>query len=73
MSIPRVQDFEEPVAFHCDCGSKSQELLKHYGLLRCTCGKFWWALRPKRNGRLRMFPWPGPNLTREELKSQEAS
>jgi hypothetical protein len=41
----------------CECGGGAY--LSHYDLMRCACGKWFWALRPKKNGPLVMFPWPG--------------
>lgn len=62
MSIARASDVPEPVAIHCGCGQKWQQSLKRYEIVRCACGKFWWALRPRRDGPLRAFAWPGQNL-----------
>jgi len=41
------------------CGSKGGAYLMHYGLMRCSCGKFYWALQPKRNGPMVLFLHPG--------------
>lgn len=56
----------------CDChrakGTKGGQYLFHYDRLICSCGKTYWALLPKRGGPLVMFPWPGHNLSREQMK-----
>jgi hypothetical protein len=41
------------------CGAKGGAYLKHYGIMRCSCGHFVWALRPHRDGPLQLFPYPG--------------
>ena len=61
------------VPIHCPCESKGGQYLKHYDVVRCSCGKFFWALQPKRNGPLKAFPWPGRNLTRAELEEKEGN
>lgn len=43
----------------CDCGPRVGQYLAHYDVMRCSCGKFFWSLQPKRDGPLVMFPWPG--------------
>ncbi len=49
----------ELVRFVCPhCRSKGQ-LIGHYDVIRCGCGAFSWALRPKRSGPLVIFPHPG--------------
>lgn len=55
----KASDKEQWVNSVCDCGSKGGAYLKHYQLLRCSCGRMFWALRPKRNGPLVSYPWPG--------------
>jgi hypothetical protein len=30
------------------CGAKGGQYVLHYGLLRCSCGRIFWALRPGR-------------------------
>jgi len=53
------------------CGSKGGAYLVHYDLMRCTCGKMFWALQPHRGGPLVLFEWPGfpdPRLKAETLK-----
>lgn len=63
----------QPVRFKCACGHSSTEVAGHYDIVRCKCGKFQWALQPRRGGPLRFFPWPGPNLTKAELAKQQAA
>ncbi len=41
------------------CGKKGGQNLTHYEVLRCHCGKFYWALQPQRNGPLVLYPHPG--------------
>lgn len=41
------------------CGATGGQYMQHYGLLRCTCGRFFWALQPLRGGPLVLRPWPG--------------
>lgn len=41
------------------CGAKGGQYLRHYDVLRCSCGHFFWALRPLRNGPLVLRVWPG--------------
>lgn len=43
------------------CGKKGGAYLAHYDLLRCTCGKMFWALQPQRNGPLVIFYHPSLN------------
>jgi hypothetical protein len=62
---------EHYVSVQCDCGKKVGAYLKHYALMRCVCGFIWWALQPKADGPLKLFPWPGPNLTAQELEERE--
>lgn len=69
----RAPDTAEWVGSRCACGHGGGARLKHYELMRCKCGKFEWALRPRRDGPLEAFPWPGPPKTREEMERLEAS
>jgi hypothetical protein len=55
----------------CACGKTHRFELGHYGLGRGPCGRNFWALQPRRGGALKLFPWPGPNLTRQQLKERE--
>ena len=41
------------------CGAKGGAYLAHYGVMRCSCGNFVWALQPRRDGPLELFPHPG--------------
>lgn len=68
----RAADVAERVIYTCECGSKRQATAKRYERFNCgECGTFWWALRPKRNGPLVGFKWPGPDLSREQLAELE--
>lgn len=51
----------------CDCGHQCGQYLQHYGLVKCSCDRVFWALRPKRNGPLILYPWPGHNLSRNDM------
>jgi len=74
-------DRNEPVAQrvvnNCACGHKGSAVLKHYDVVRCSkCGKFWWALQPKRNDGVNgavlvAYPWPGTNLSAAELREKK--
>jgi len=57
---------EQIVAFACRCGKPHRIQVNHYDRVILSCGHPYWALQPKRNGPYQMFPWPGPNLTRQE-------
>jgi hypothetical protein len=59
MKGQREPDVEEWCAHVCECGSKGGQYLRHYGLMRCNCGRMFWALRPRRHGPLVLRPWPG--------------
>jgi hypothetical protein len=48
------------VSGECACGETVGQYLSHYQILRCSCGRWHWALRPRRGGPLLLFPWPGP-------------
>lgn len=41
------------------CGAKGGQYLRHYEVMRCSCGHFFWALQPKWNGPLVLFVHPG--------------
>jgi len=41
------------------CGERGGQYLAHYDIMRCFCGRLVWALRPKRDGKLKLFPYPG--------------
>ncbi len=56
----RAKSPEQYVTNTCEqCGKKGGAYLSHYEIMLCSCGKFHWALRPKRSGPLVAFPWPG--------------
>ena len=57
----------------CECGAVHRFSGKHYDVARAQCGRFFWALQPKRNGAMKMFPWPGPNLTREQMTGKKSA
>ena len=48
------------------CGYKGGQYLGHYSVVRCVCGKMFWALQPARGGALVVFPWPGNTPVREQ-------
>lgn len=41
------------------CETKGGAYLAHYGVMRCSCGLFFWALQLRRDGPLVLFPHPG--------------
>lgn len=43
------------------CGAKVGQYLNHYDILQCRCGKYLWALRPKKNGPLLLSKHPELN------------
>jgi hypothetical protein len=57
------------MTFQCGCGKAHRiDDLGHYDrAIISPCGTAVWALRPKRNGPLVLFPWPGHHKTREEM------
>ena len=55
------------VSVACACGVKHLFPCGHYDRVIVSCGRRYWALQPKRNGELKLFPWPGENLTRREM------
>ena len=63
---------EQYCSIECDCGKKIGTYFRHYDVARCSCGRAWWALQPKRNGPLALSIWPGPNLTRAEMEGKTA-
>lgn len=52
-------DVTQFMSIVCECEKKCGGYLRRYELVRCFCGRIYWALRPKRNGPMRLFPWPG--------------
>jgi len=63
----------QTIGIGCACGSLHRFATKHYEVSRVACGRFYWALQPRRNGNLQLFPWPGPNLTREQMTGQKSA
>lgn len=61
-TMPQVQYVRSP----CECGvGGGWRMVQHYDVLRCRCGREFWAIRPKRNGPLVASPWPGlPGMER---------
>jgi hypothetical protein len=57
----------QTVSVDCGCGKRHTVEIDHYGRVRMSCGVIYWALQPKRDGAYMLKPWPGPNLTREEM------
>lgn len=43
----------------CDCGTGGFFELRHWEVGRCGCGRFFWALEPKRGGPLVLYAWAG--------------
>ena len=64
---------EGEVKFSCVCGKVHVFDAQHYARCITSCGRLFWVLQPKRGGPLKMFPWPGPNLTARELAEREAA
>lgn len=38
---------------------KGAVYLKHYQIVRCDCGNYYWALQPNRGGDFVLDEWPG--------------
>lgn len=55
------------VSVACSCGVNHLFSCGHYDRVIVSCGRRYWALQPKRDGALKLFPWPGENLTRREM------
>lgn len=53
----------ELVHFQCQCGRIWIQRVEHYGIIRCKCGAFVWALRPHRDGPLMGYQWLGDKST----------
>jgi hypothetical protein len=48
---------EQYLTIECPwCGKKHGCNLTHYQVMRGSCGRYFWALQPKRNGPLQLFP-----------------
>jgi len=58
-----------PQNYKCPCGKTLivANELRHYMRIILACGNVVWALQPRRGGPLVLYPWPGPNLTREQM------
>ena len=63
----------QEVSVVCTCGKTHCFNIRHYDRVLLSCVRPMWALQPKRNGPLVMFPWPGPALTARELAAKEAA
>jgi hypothetical protein len=59
MSASRAKNHPEQLRLVCGCGFKGGATLLHYDVVRCKCGRSYWALRPTRSGPMQFFPWPG--------------
>lgn len=57
----------------CPCGKSHCFMLGHYDKAVAKCGRVYWALQPKRNGPLALYPWPGPMLTAKEFAEKQRS
>ncbi len=69
---PDVSPSSQWVPFECVCGKKCGAYLAHFQLVRCGgCHAFWWALQPRRRGRLVAFLWPGlPDMAAGVLRAK---
>jgi len=70
MAKPTTAMATQFVSVACPCGVKHLFPASHYDRFIVACGRRYWALQPKRNGELKLFPWPGENLTRAEMKEK---
>lgn len=53
---PRLQFVRTP----CECGATGGwRNVEHYDVVRCSCGKYYWILQPKRNGAFVAKLYPG--------------
>jgi hypothetical protein len=48
----RTKEEVQWVPVKCDCGFNGGQYLRHYDKVRCACGVYYWALRPRRDGAL---------------------
>lgn len=58
-----IANFTEPrglVVIECACGFKTEKRMYHYDKFRCTCGAWFWAIRPKSGGPLVAAPYIPP-------------
>lgn len=58
---------------HCVCGAKGGNYLEHCELMRCKCGRFYWALQPTKGGPLKLYPHPGWGDRRVQFISKPQS
>ena len=62
---------EQRVRLECEfCGFKGSALVGHYDKVRCHCGRTYWALKPKLDGRLLFFSWPGERPSESDSRRQ---
>ena len=61
------------VAVKCQCGTLHRFRAQHYDRVIVECGRKYWTLQPRRDGPYLLKPWPGPNLTREEMTGQKSA
>lgn len=64
----REPEREQYCSIRCECGKTHGNYLAHYEILYAACGRYFWALQPKREGGFILKPWPGRNLTRQEME-----
>jgi len=55
----RVPDVFETLSVLCECGTTINSTLRHYEHARCACGIIYTALRPKRDGPMKLYVWAG--------------
>ena len=71
MSKPAANSLaSQMVSVACPCGRVHAFAAAHYDRMIVSCGRRYWVLQPKRQGSLKLFPWPGENLTRAEMKEK---
>jgi hypothetical protein len=59
-SQPAVETPRQYVPIPCECSEgKKGQYLEHYEIVRCNCGRVWWALQPDAGGPLVAHVWPG--------------
>jgi len=74
MSAPKQKPEAVYLSTTCGyCDKKHGAYLNHYNILRTSCGRFLWSLKPKRNGPLVLFPWPGLHPSHSSHPSQSAA
>ena len=62
----------ERLSIECPCGARHSGQFSRYQVVTAKCGRSFWALQPDRGGPLKLYAWPGPNLSREQMKQLEA-